>query len=106
MDLLYRAYSSPMNLMSQYINKGQFGAFVSGFLTAEYERRKQEAEKENEMKLWIAYVHSYSDKSYNEWKQQVFRGSTTNTGKADADLDDEGISSIINSLFTDKEPVE
>jgi hypothetical protein len=106
MDLLYSRYSNPMDLVKRYINQRRFGAFVSDFLTAEYERRKQEAEKENEMKLWIAYVHSYSDKSYSEWKKQVFRGSTTNTGKADADLDDEGISSIINSLFTDEEPVE
>lgn len=105
--MLYSRYSNPMDLVKRYINQRRFGAFVSDFLTAEYERRKQEAEKENELKLWIAYVHSYSEKSYNEWKDQIFQtGSTTNSGKSDADLDDEGIRSIIDSLFTDKEPVE
>lgn len=105
--MLYSRYSNPMDLLKRYINQGRFGAFVEGFLTAEYERRKQEAEKENELKLWIAYVHSYSDKSYNEWKKQIFNaGSTTNSGKSDADLDDEGIRSIIDSLFTNNKPAE
>lgn len=102
MDLLYSRYSNPMDLVKMYINQGRFGTFVQSFLDAEYERRKQEAEKENELKLWIAYVHSYSDKSYDEWKKQIFkRGSTTPSGKSDADLTDDGIKSIIDSLFTD-----
>ena len=105
--MLYSRYSNPMDLLKRYINQRRFGAFVADFLKAEYERRKQEAEKEDEMKMWIAYVHSYSDKSYNEWKKQIFQtGSTTSGGKSDADLDDEGIHSIINSLFADKEPME
>lgn len=107
MDLLYARYSNPMDLVKMYINQRRFGAFVQSFLEAEAVRRKQEAEKENELKLWIAYVHSYSDKTYDEWKKQIFQtSSTTKTGKSDADLDDEGIRSIINSLFADKEPVE
>lgn len=106
--MLYSRYSNPMDLLKRYINQRRFGAFVEGFLKAEYERRKQEAEKEDEMKMWIAYVHSYSDQSFNDWKEQIFKkaGSTTNSGKSDADLDDEGIRSIINSLFTTNKPVE
>jgi hypothetical protein len=107
MDLLYSRYSSPMDLVNRYINHGRFGSFVEGFLKEEYERRKQEAEKENELKLWIAYVHSYSDKNYNEWKKQIFDvGSTTHSGKSDADLTEDGIKSILDSLFTDPKQKE
>jgi hypothetical protein len=96
-----------MDLMNRYINQRRFVAFVEGFLKEEYERRKQEAEKENEMKLWIAYVHSYSDKTYDEWKKQIFQtGSTTHSGKSDADLTEDGIKSILDSLFTDPKTAE
>ena len=106
MDLLYARYSSPMDLMKRYINQRRFDAFVHGFLEAEAERRKQEAERENEWKLWVAYVHSYSDKTYDEWKKQIFGTSTTKPKKSDEDLTDEGIKSIIDSLFTDPKPRE
>lgn len=97
MDLLYRAYSSPMDLMKRYINQGRFGTFVHGFLEAEYERRKAEIDKENEQMLWIAYVHSYAEESFEDWKKKVCKkdGGTTK----DAELDDEGIKGIIDSLF-------
>ena len=75
-------------------------------MEAEYERRKQEAEKENEWKLWIAYVHSYSDKTYDEWKKQIFGTSTTKPGKSDADLTDDDITSIIDAAFADPKPRE
>ena len=78
---------------------------MEGFLKEEFERRKKEAEKENELKLWIAYVHSYSDKPYDEWKKQIFKtGSTTHSGKSDADLTEDGIKSILGSLFSDPKP--
>lgn len=105
MDLLYARYSSPMDLMTRYISQRRFGAFVHGFLEAEGERRKQEAEKESELLLWIAYVHSNSDKSFDAWKKQVLQpGSTKKAGKSDADLTDDGIKAIIDSLFTDPKP--
>jgi hypothetical protein len=95
-----------MDLMARYINQRRFGAFVHGFMEAEYERRKQEAEKENEWKLWVAYVHSYSDKTYDEWKKQIFGTSTTKPKKSDGDLTDEAITSIINAAFADPKPRE
>ena len=96
-----------MDLVKRYISQGRFGTFVNGFIEAEYERRKQEAEKENDLKLWIAYVHSYSEKTYDEWKKQIFQtSSTTKAGKSDADLTDEGIKAIIDSLFADPKPRE
>ncbi len=106
MDLLYSRYSSPMDLMVRYINQRRFGAFVQGFMEAEYERRKQEAEKENEWKLWVAYVHSYSDKTYDEWKKQIFGTSTTKPRKSDDGLTDDDIMSIIDAAFADPKPRE
>lgn len=103
MDLLYSRYSNPMDLIDRYIKQGRFGKFVHGFMEAEYERKKQEAERDNEWKLWVAYVHSYSDKPYDKWKEDIFQTrSTTRAGKSDADLTDEGIKSIIDSLFDPK----
>lgn len=40
-------------------------------ICSENQRRKEEAEKENENRLWIAYVHSMSDKSFIEWKKDL-----------------------------------
>ena len=98
--MLYRAYSSPLDLMNMYINRGRFGTFVEGFLKAEYERRKQEAEKNNEWMMWVAYIHSYSDKSFNDWKKQFTSGKgTTAKANSDANLDDEGIQRIMNKTF-------
>lgn len=96
--MLYRAYSSPMDLMSMYINRGRFGNFVEGFLQAEYERRKAEAEKNNEWMLWIAYIHSYSNESFNDWKKRHC-GSSTSRKASDADLTEDGINNIIDNLF-------
>lgn len=95
-----------MDLVARYINQRRFGAFVQGFMEAEYERKKQEAERENEWKLWVAYVHSYSDKTYDEWKKQIFGTSTTKPRKSDDDLTDEAITSIIDAAFADPKPRE
>lgn len=101
MDMLYRAYSNPLDLMYMYINQGRFGKFVKGFLEAEYERRKEEAEKDNEWKLWTMYIHSYSEKSFTEWKSAVLPkpNGKKHIKNTDSDLDDKGIQSIITNLF-------
>ena len=96
MDLLYRAYSNPLDLMNMYINRGRFGTFVQGFLEAEYERKKAEYEKNQEWMMWTAYIHSYSNKSFNEWKKQFVQ---TDGSTKDADLDEESAKKIIDSLF-------
>lgn len=103
--MLYARYSNPMDLVRRYISTGRFGTFVSSFLRAEYDRRKQEAEKDNENKLWLAYVHSYSDKSFIDWRKEVFRAGST-TGSKDAELTTDGARSIINSLFARTSPKE
>lgn len=100
MDMLYRAYSNPLDLMNIYINQGRFGKFVTGFLEAEYERRQQEAEKDQDWKLWMMYINSLSDQNFGDWKDSVLRkpGSKPHKTK-DSDLTDEGIQSIITNLF-------
>ena len=100
MDMLYRAYSNPLDLMNRYINQGRFGKFVTGFLEAEHERRKAEAEKDDDWKLLVMYCHSYSDKSFKDWKNDALKTASNNRNKnKDDELDDEGIQSIVNDLF-------
>ena len=100
MDLLYRAYSNPLDLMNIYINQGRFGKFVEGFLEAEYERKKAEAEKDDNWKLWVMYIHSYSDKSFTDWKRDALKNaSDTRKKNRDDELTDDGIHSIVNKLF-------
>ena len=85
-----------MDLVNRYINMGRFGTFVQGFLEQEVERRKQEAEKNDEWMLWTAYIHSYSEQTFDEYKKSILKGSTTTK---DAELDDDGIKAIIDDLF-------
>ena len=101
MDMLYRAYSNPLDLMNTYINQGRFGKFVTGFLEAEYERRKEKAERDEDWKLWMLYINSCSDKPFGEWKSEVLKTANTKTRKAnkDHDLTDDGIQSIIGRFF-------
>jgi hypothetical protein len=100
MDLLYTRYANPMELVNSYINRGRFGEFVSSFMEREYERRKEEIEKDDELKLWIMYCHSYSDQSYSDWKKSVLGVDSKGEKETkDADLTDEGIQGILDDLF-------
>lgn len=100
MDMLYRAYSNPLDLMNHYINQGRFGKFVKGFLEAEYERRKSEDEKDYNWKLWMMYINSYSDMTFGEWKESVHKNASERKRKnKDDDLTDDGIEAIVNELF-------
>lgn len=101
MDLLYARYSNPLDLMSIYINQGRFGDFVAEFCTAEYDRKKEEADKDLESKLWMAYVYSRSELPYREWKNKVCTKDEPQTHRGDENLDNEGIKAIINDLFPD-----
>ena len=105
MDLLYSRYSNPLDLMNRYINQGRFGTFVDGFIQAEHKRMVDEAQKEEDQKLWWLFVHSYSytEESFDAWKQRVCRKSDSKK-TTDADLDDDGIKSIIEDLFPNMTP--
>lgn len=98
--MVYHRYSCPMDLINSYINRGRFGEFVSEFLQSEYDRRKAEMDKDEDMKLWIMYCHSYSDDSFLDWKRKVLR--TDSNGRCqgtDADLTDKDIEAICVDLF-------
>lgn len=93
-----------MDLITRAIRHGRFGAFVEGFLRGEAERRQAEAEKENDWMLWVAYVHSYTDKSFQDWKRDVLRPATTGAGRGkDYDMTDDDVRSIVEQLFSSDE---
>lgn len=71
MDLLFSRYASPLDFMKLYIEQGRFGEFVEGIIGLENKRRKEADKKENDDKLWQAYIHSMSDKSFIEWKKEL-----------------------------------
>lgn len=107
MDLLYSRYSRPMDLMKRYIDRGRLGTFVQEVISLDYERKKQEAEKEQDWMLWVAYVHSYSDKSFTEWKKSVMKpASTTRRHGSDAEMTEKDVQAIMNGLFSETHPTE
>ena len=89
-----------MDLIARYIKHGRFGTFVEGFIQAEYEHKKAEAEKNQEWMLWTAYIHSYSEKSFEDWKMDVLKTEAPQTAStSDHHLTDEGVKAIITQLF-------
>lgn len=91
-----------MDLISRYINHGRFGAFVEGFLQSEADRRKAEAEREQEMMLWIAYVHSYSKDTFNDWRKKVCKPDSITATGSDADMTEKDMENILSKLFPAK----
>ncbi|MGN1314074.1 MAG: hypothetical protein ACI4VG_03560 [Lachnospiraceae bacterium] len=71
MDLLFSRYASPLDFMKLYIEQGRFGEFVEEIIEMDNERRREAEEKENDDKLWQAYIRSGSDKSFIEWKHEL-----------------------------------
>lgn len=90
--------------MRGYINTGRFGDFVKGVMAEANRRKTEEAEKEEDNKLWLMYCLLYQrgviDKSYDEWKKEVLR-PVPKGGKSggDGNLNDDGIKAIMNDLF-------
>lgn len=95
-------YGSP-NLISGYIHSGRFGDFVKGVIAEANRRKKEEAEKDEDNKLWLMYClmgsRGFIDKSYGDWKKEALRPASTNKTGGDADLNDDGIKAIMNDLF-------
>lgn len=103
MDLLYSRYASPMDLMKLYLEQGRFGEFVSNIIELDNKRKKAEAEKENDNKLWSMFIHSYvpEDITFEAWKEEALK-QTANQGKAhtkDEDMTEQDIQNIIDKLF-------
>lgn len=83
-----------------YICRGRFGEWVTSFLEAERQRMLDEAEKEEEHKLWTMYIHSMSDKSFIEWKKAIFKSvNNNNKTNRDEELNENSIKSILDDLF-------
>ena len=58
-----------MEFMKIYINNGRFGEFVTEVLAMDKKRKDEESEKENDNKLWTAYLlGGAKDQTFNEWK--------------------------------------
>ena len=97
---MYSRYSNPLELIRLYMKGRRFGKLVEKVIASESERKQKEAEKENEGKLWLMYVHSnMSGKSFNEWKEEVLKPSNTVTVKSDADMTESDIEGLLHKLF-------
>lgn len=69
MDLLFSRYASPMEFMKLYIDNGRFGEFVEEILAMDVKRKEEKAKKEDDNKLWTAYLLSGAKElTFSEWK--------------------------------------
>lgn len=107
MDLLFHRYASPMDLMKLYIEQERFGEFVNDVITAENKRRKEQAEKEEDDKLWLAYLQylrydtQYS--TFSDWKAAVMKPVSPNSnGKRDDDMTKADVDNLLNRLFPEQ----
>lgn len=98
--MLYSQYANPKELIRMYIKRGRFGEFVTNILRQEEKRKKEEAEKDNERKLWMIYVHSMSGKSFNEWKRENVKPVNKSGGDLDMTVQDQ--EEIMNKLFSNR----
>ena len=104
MDLLYSRYASPLELMKIYIKQGRFGEFVRNIIHLESERKKEEAEKDEDWRFWSLYLFSGSEKSFIEWKKAVIENSkqkSVHSGK-DINMTDSDIENVINMVFPER----
>lgn len=102
MDLLYSRYASPMDLVNLYLDQGRFGEFVENIIELENERRKAEAEKQDEQKLWSAYINSMTDKNFIDWKNGLMEKQPVKQSKVhtrDEDMTEDDIQGILDKLF-------
>ena len=73
MDLLYSRYASPVEFMGTYIEQGRFGEFVANILEMDMKRKKETVQKDEDNKLWLAYIHSMTDQSFQDWKKGLMQ---------------------------------
>lgn len=60
-----------MELVSLWINRGQFGQFVEELLQADYQSKVDAAERDNDWKLWMMFINSASGETFSQWKARV-----------------------------------
>lgn len=89
--------------MRLYMEQGRFGEFVNEIIKQENKRRKEQAEETETQMLWTAYVHSGSDKSFIDWKNDILKPErATKRRNSDDDMTKQDVDNIIKSLFGDK----
>lgn len=63
MDLLFKRYASPFELLEAYISTGRFAEFVLGFIRMNNEEMELKFE-------WDFYLHRVFDKSFDEYRNE------------------------------------
>ena len=63
MDLLFKRYASPFELLEAYISTGRFAEFVLGFIRMNNEEMELKYE-------WDFYLHRVFDKSFDEYREE------------------------------------
>ena len=59
--------------MGTYIEQGRFGEFVANILEMDMKRKKETVQKDEDNKLWLAYIHSMTDQSFQDWKKGLMQ---------------------------------
>ncbi len=67
MDLIHKRYSSPFFYLNLLIDNHKFSDGIDTIYK----------EVENE-RLWQLYLHSMSEKSFNDWKDEIMSANTNN----------------------------
>lgn len=44
---------------------------MGSILEMDIRRKKETAQKDDEDKLWLAYIHSMTDKTFTDWKDEL-----------------------------------
>lgn len=91
-----------MELMNHYINESRFGEFVSNILDAEYKRKREGLKRDEDWKLWFAYLLGMHEESFDDWKSGLLMKSGQAGKVSDMDMTEDDISNIIASTFQDR----
>ena len=68
--MLYEKYASPNELINRMLKTGRLYDFVKHVV----KRKNEEAEKEEDNKLWLAYLSSNSRETFAAWKNELVNG--------------------------------
>lgn len=83
------------------MEQGRFGEFVTEILSAEKQRKEELQKKEEDEKWWSLYLHSYSDKSFSQWKSEVTSGSGEHKKEARTSTKpEEDVDAMVQRLFS------
>ena len=98
MDLLYRRYADPFSFLSRMMSRYN--------LTDTITKIWNESQEE---KIFEMYLHSFSDKSFIEYKKEVLNSGKNNTENEEYEINDEEKQEIVkksNDILKDFIPLE